>query len=192
MTTTESMLTALRTSVEAIEARATAADADYQSTREKVQETAWELGWTHGVGPVMEQMLDQLGLQPRPARVDIVAKYEVGRTLTDRGTIRTVVDMASAGLRYGVPTKVTQERESTISSIRLTGVGQGDVPVERCYCEDIERYTTHEQRQQHLNDYYGGGETGLTLLAWRCAHYTCPNVERTRIQERLQAEPEPF
>lgn len=192
MTTTE-MLTALQASVEAIESRVGEADSDYEATRTKVQETAWELGWQHGIGTVMEEMLGRLDLQPRPARVEMIVKCEVRRHITDGVMInRVIVDLGTqaGGMRHGDPLTITQQQESSVGAIRLLGTSMHGYVVSRCHCADIEQYTTEEQRQQVVTDYWGSRDH--LLLAYRCGSHECQNRERTVVTQEAPPEPEPF
>ena len=176
-TTTDEMMALLATKAEEATASLQAALDEYTALRTKVQESAWALGWQNSIGPVMEDMLAEIGLEGRPERVAASVKCRLTVTVPNG------VDLRSEGtspLLRGAPMQVTQERVMQMGPIYLPRGTDSD---NGCYCAAIDEHADPEQVRHAIREYNGWTDVSerfdFEVLAIRCRGYDCRNVQRT-------------
>lgn len=175
------MMAALSTKAEEATAAAAAAEQEYADLRVKVQESAWALGWQHSIGSVMEEMLEELGLQGRPTRVGGMAKVRITVRLPDGLGIQTYVErLAERGVGTEADLTVTSERNVNVGHVHLptgTDVGHG-----QCWCNLLDEHADMEQVTKAIREYNGWPQdTQVEVLALRCSGYDCQNTARRSI-----------
>lgn len=193
-TTTDDLTTALRLRVQETVERAEREVKEYADLRAKVQESAWALGWQHSIGSVMEQMLDELGLEGRPHRVRVATKVRL--------TVRLEQGLGNAerlpdnifNLRLRHPMELSQvrpEARGTAHLPREVGINPSNPP--GCYCSVLDEHVDMAQVEKAVRENNGWGEEGVEILAVRCTGAYCENRDRTQTEATEPApEPEPF
>lgn len=178
-TTTDEMLAALSTKAEKATAAAAAAEQEYADLRVKVQESAWALGWQHSIGSVMEEMLEELGLQGRPTRVGGTAKVRLTVRLPEGlSGDPYIASLSGSGIGTASALTVTQERSVTVGSIYLPAGTEVDSG--RCWCDVLDEHADPEQVVKAVREYHGWTEgPQVEVLALRCNGHPCSNRERT-------------
>ena len=176
-TTTDEMMSALSAKADEVTAAATTALDEYANLRIKVQESAWALGWQNSIGPVMENMLSELGLAGRPHRAPAYIKIRLDVTLP--GGVNFLPAGAADRLMTSAPMRVAQERTVRVTPIYLPrGTELG-----ACYCAAIDEHADPEQVRKAVKDYHGWTDDvenfDFEVLAIGCCGDACRNADRT-------------
>lgn len=175
-TTTDEMTHLLSTKADELTAAATAAEDEYAALRVKVQESAWALGWQNSIGSVMEEMLEELGLQGRPTRTDGQAKVRLTVGLRHGVGDHYVGSLAGNGIQTGLPMVVAQERSLRAPNIHLP---TGTILEDGCYCQSLDEDADWEEVAKAIREYNDWTDVQVEVLALRCSGHACRNMPRT-------------
>jgi hypothetical protein len=165
-------------------AQADGAEGQIEATRIKVQETAWQLGWSNGIGTALDDMLREMGLQPRPARRSIWAKIERSFPIDDPRSLSIWLrDNNGPAISRQVVTRVVQEMEVSASDVQFPSEDvDPDAYSDTCYCAAVDRLD-ESHVMTRIAEYHGYPVETMRILTRRCASAGCENRDRTRVPD---------